>query len=61
MAEKTDSPRLSIRTSIEIIRFLDQLVAIGIHGKTRTEVAKVLISNEIERLIREGMLSLTKK
>ena len=61
MAEKSDSSRVSIRTSVEIIGFLDQLVDIGIHGKTRSEVAKTLISNEIERLIRERMISLPKK
>jgi len=58
MADKLENPRVNIRTSPEIIDFLDQLAEIGIHGKTRSEVAKTLISNEVERLIREGMISL---
>ena len=59
MTDKTDNNiRINIRTSSEIIGFLDQLVDIGIHGKTRSEVSKTLISNEIERLVRENIISL---
>lgn len=61
MADKSDNSRINIRTSPEILGFLDQLVDIGIHGKTRSEVAKTLLSNEIERLIRDGVISLIKK
>ena len=61
MADKLENPRVNIRTSPEIIGFLDQLAEIGIHGKTRSEVAKTLISNEVERLIREGMISLPRR
>ena len=61
MADKLENPRVNIRTSPEIVGFLDQLAEIGIHGKTRSEVAKTLISNEVERLIREGMISLPRR
>lgn len=61
MTDKSDNCRVNIRTSPEITDFLEQLADIGVHGKTKSEVAKTLISNEIERLIREGMISLRKK
>lgn len=38
--------------------FLEQIAAIGIHGKTAAEVGSKLLSNELERLvIREKILS----
>ena len=52
--------RVDIRPSEEIAAYLDQLVAIGIHGKTRSEVARILVGYEIERLLREGILKLRK-
>ena len=61
MAE--NSPKtgsIHVRPSADVIRYLDDLAHIGIHGKTPSEVAKTLIGNEIERLIREGMLQLRK-
>lgn len=59
MVNDTENNRVNIRTSPEIIKYLDQLAEIGIHGKKRSEVAKNLISNEIERLIREGIISIS--
>jgi len=61
MGEKLGNCRINIRTSPEIFGYLGQLVTIGIHGKTKSEVAKTLISNEIERFIREGLITLPKK
>ena len=60
MASKNENKRVAISASPEIMNYLEQLASIGIHGKTPTEVAKSLVSNEIERLIREGMLKLNK-
>lgn len=60
MVEKNENYRINIRTSPEISGFLEQLVTIGIHGKTKSEVAKALISNEIERFIRDGLIRLPK-
>ena len=60
MAAQKDNGRVNIRMSPEIIGYLEQLSTIGVHGKNRTEVAKTLISNEIERLIREGIIKLKK-
>jgi len=61
MTNKSDAPRINIRSTPEILGFLDQVIDIGIYGKTRSEVAKSLIANEIERLIREGLISIPKK
>ncbi len=60
MAGKNENKRVAISASPEIMNYLDELASIGIHGKTPTEVAKSLVSNEIERLIREGILKLNK-
>jgi len=57
---KHDTTEILIRPSAEIASYLDILAAIGIHGKTRAEVAKTLVGAEIERLIREGILRLRK-
>ena len=53
--------RVHVRMSVEVVKYLDQLAAIGIHGKTRAEVAKTLIGNEVERLVREGILTLRER
>lgn len=56
----TATARVTINTSAEVAAYLDDLVSIGIHGKTRAEIAERLISKEIERLIKDGMLRLHK-
>ena len=60
MAKDKDNTRIYIRPSQEIVQYLDELAALGIHGKTRTEVAKTLVGNEIERLIEKGFLQIRK-
>lgn len=58
MAKNDKGTRVNIRATKEVVEYLDDLARIGIHGKTRTEVAKILISNAVERLIKEGFLKL---
>ena len=50
--------RVFISPSAEVVRYLEELAKIGIHGKTAAEVAKTLIGYEIERLVREGILKI---
>lgn len=50
--------RITINTSTEIAAYLDDLVSIGIHGKTRAEVAERLVSTTIQQLIKDGLLKL---
>lgn len=40
------------------MEYLDDLVAIGIHGKTRSEVAKALVQESIAQLIKDEFLKL---
>lgn len=58
MPKDDKGTRINIRASKEVVGYLDDLARIGIHGKTRTEVAKTLISNAVERLIKDGFLTL---
>jgi hypothetical protein len=50
--------RIAFRAPHRLCVYLDELAAFGLHGDTRSEVARVLLTNEIERLIREGFLKL---
>lgn len=54
----TATARITINTSSEIASYLDDLVVIGIHGKTRAEVAERLVSTAIQQLIKDGLLKL---
>lgn len=58
---KRQTGSIHVRPSSEVIAYLDDLAKIGIHGKTPSEVAKTLIGNEIERLVREGVLTIRQK
>jgi hypothetical protein len=50
--------RVTINTSAEIAAYLDDLVGIGIQGKTRAEVAERLVSTAVQQLIKDGLLKL---
>ena len=50
--------KVVIRPSSEIEAYLQDLADLGIHGKTKAEVAKALVQNEIERLVRERFIRL---
>jgi hypothetical protein len=40
----------------ETIKYLQRLTKTGVHGKTPSEVARVLIWDQIKALIREGVI-----
>ena len=61
IADPSDSSRVALRPSSQVVMYLDELVEIGIYGKTRTEVVDGMVSREIERLIRDGVLKLHSK
>lgn len=50
--------KVVIRPSSEVESYLQDLADLGIHGKTKAEVAKTLVQNEIERLVRERFIEL---
>lgn len=54
----TATVRITINTSSEIAAYLDDLVEIGIQGKTRAEVAERLVSSAVQQLIKDGLLKL---
>lgn len=58
LAYTSDSVRVELRLSPETGAYLDDLIGVGIHGSNRSEVAKVLVGREIERLISVGILHL---
>jgi len=53
--------RIELRVTSETAIYLDDLVAVGIHGNNRSEIAKVLVGREIERLISEDVLHLHRR
>jgi hypothetical protein len=56
--EDIKTSRIYISPSVELAGYLNELARIGIHGKTKSEVANALISREIERLVKEEILKL---
>lgn len=50
--------RCDIRPSSEQASYLDDLVRIGLYGRTRTEVARYLLVQGLERLVQSGILKL---
>ena len=53
---KTKPKRIQVSASDTLVKYLEKLARIGIHGSTPSEVAKHFVQNEIERMIREGIL-----
>ncbi len=53
-----DGVRCDIRPSSDQATYLDDLVRIGLYGKTRTEVARYLVVQGLERLVQAGILPL---
>ena len=50
--------RCDIRPSREQASYLDELVRLGLYGRTRTEVARFLLVQGLERLVSAGILKL---
>lgn len=48
--------RIGLSPSPEVSAYLDQLVRIGVHGNTVTEVVETLVAIELERLLAAGIL-----
>jgi hypothetical protein len=50
--------RCDIRPSADQASYLDDLVKLGLYGKTRTEVARYLVVQGLERLVQAGLLKI---
>lgn len=53
---KIDTVPVQVRTTPQVAGYLDQLLAIGLYGKSRAEAAEAVISRWIEQAIKEGYL-----
>ena len=58
MAGTEKAERINLTLTLAQKNYLDDLVNLGIHGRTVSEVARTLLSREIERLISEGFLEI---
>ncbi|MGB9121962.1 MAG: hypothetical protein WCE73_15170 [Candidatus Angelobacter sp.] len=50
--------RINLRVQPKFHAYLEELAKLGIHGDNPTEVAKVLLTLQVERLVREGFIKL---
>ena len=48
--------RINLRVQPKFHAYLEELARLGIHGDNPTEVAKVLLTLQVERLVREGFI-----
>lgn len=55
---KSKQQRVNLRVSPSVYAYLGDLVELGIHGETPTDVARVLLINQLERLIKDGFLKM---
>ena len=51
--------RFTVRISDRLAGYIDAAVKLGVHGSSSAEVARKFIENEVERLIREGLIKIT--
>lgn len=56
-ANNRDNRRLSITTTPELRDLLDGLATLGIHGGSAAEVARHFVENEVERMVRDGVVA----
>jgi hypothetical protein len=53
-----DGIRCDLRPSADQAAYLDEVVKLGLYGKTRTEVARYLVVQGLERLVHAGILKI---
>jgi len=51
--------RFTVRISDRLADYIDAAVRLGIYGSSSAEVARKFIENEVERLIRDGLIKIT--
>ena len=55
---ETGRTRITVRLSKRLVECLEAVVDVGIHGASTAEVARKFIENEVERLVREGLIKI---
>ena len=61
MPVKTGDPKteqISITLSVRVVELLEELADLGVHGTSRGEVARALISARLEQLASDGLIKL---
>lgn len=58
MAGDNGRTRITVRITERLAECLDAVLDVGIHGGTTAEIARKFIENEVERLIREGVIKI---
>lgn len=56
MASDNGRTRITVRLTDRLAECLDAVLNVGVHGATTAEIARKFIENEVERLIREGLI-----
>lgn len=56
MAADNGRTRITVRLTDRLAECLDAVLDVGIHGGSTAEIARKFIENEVERLIREGLI-----
>jgi hypothetical protein len=56
-ANNGENGRLYITATPELRHLLDGLAALGIHGGSAAEVARHFVENEVERMVRDGVIA----
>ncbi|OHV62616.1 hypothetical protein LCM4577_14015 [Mesorhizobium sp. LCM 4577] len=51
----SDSVQFSVTISRQAAAMIDQLIAVGLHGTTRSEVTRTLIHSRLEQLFIAGV------
>lgn len=56
-ANNGDNGRLYLTATPELRQLLDGLASLGIHGGSAAEVARHFVENEVERMVRDGVVA----
>lgn len=60
-ANGDEGVRCDVRPSADQAGYLDDLVRTGLYGRTRTEVARYLVVQGLERLVQAGILTVRRQ
>ncbi|TJZ77531.1 hypothetical protein [Chitiniphilus eburneus] len=53
-ANQHETMRITINVSAQLAHYLDQLIELGLYGKTHAEIASLLVNRGIEALVEKG-------
>jgi hypothetical protein len=50
------SEKVTFSASDEVVHYLEDLIKVGLYGKTSPEVVNTLVTRQIEQLIKDGII-----